>query len=290
MENIVKIVSATLLFAFSMVCVPVDAASDFTGNLAVEQMLSAWSGRLVRNDLFKSADPAVDQAAIQKFEHQVFDVFIPIQANDDQKRTRTLFYNPVSQQLTVLLAGDFQMKAGAFVEAGVHPSVAAYPVYFLGESKDYGTADVKARSGLVSEINTVQNDRNLIALINFPFDDPRHVPFLKSVSLPAARAQSVLQHAMWHMTVESALAPSQWKFVPEDVSQLGAGPAFTTQYRTESHIATVALKSADLIDASDGEIILSILPKDVDAFERSRALRLHAQAPAASDAIFSTVN
>jgi hypothetical protein len=290
MENIGKIVAAVCFFTSSIVCSPVDAAPNFAGNLAIEQMLREWSGRLVSNDLFKSADPAVEQAAIQKFEHQVFDVFIPIQAIGVQKRTRTLFYNPATQKLTVLLAGDFQMKAGAFVEAGVHPSVAAYPVYFLGESKDYATADVKARTGQLSEINTVQNDRNLIALVNFPFDDLRHVPFLSSVSLPAARAESVLQHAMWHMTVESTLAPSQWKFVPEDVSQLGAGPAFPTQYRTESHIATVALKSADLIDASDGEIILSILPKDVDAFQQSRALRLHARAPAASDAIFPSVN
>jgi hypothetical protein len=240
-------------------------APQFPGNLAIEKLIDDWSGRLVRNDLFQTADQIKDQIDKEKFVHQVFELFIPVTTGEGA--VSPFSYNPQSQQLTVRVQGDHKIKAIAFVETGVRPAVYAYPMYFLAGRKEYSTFNGRTRSGLSSELDDVTQDIQQFALINLPYTNPASGPLAETVQLPLMRAQSVIRHAMWHMTVETELVPSQKKFIPEDLFLLGANTAYPTRYKTESRIATVALKHADLIDTSDNEIILSIDQNDINAFQ-----------------------
>jgi hypothetical protein len=271
-----KLSGAVCFFAAAAAFSPVIAAStdsvpaqspahQYPGNLAMEKLIDDWSGRLVRNDLFQNADQIKDQIDKEKFVHQVFELFIPVTTGEGV--SHAFSYNPQSQQLTVRLQGDHQIKAVAFVATGVHPAVYAYPLYFLGGSKEYGTFNGRTASGLSSELNDVTQDTQQFALVNLPYADPASGPLAETIQLPAVRAQSIVRHAMWHMTVETELVPAQKKFIPEDLFLLGANTAFPTRYKAESRIATVALKHADLIDTSDNEIILSIDQNDINAFQ-----------------------
>ena len=237
---------------------------QYPGNLAMQKLIDDWSGRLVTNDLFKTAGQVQDQIDKEKYLHQVFELFVPVDATDGIPKAFS--YNRQSQQLTVRLQGDHQIKAAAFVAPNVHPAVYAYPLYFLGGRKEYSTFNGRTASGMSSELNDVIQDVQQYALVNLPFANTASMPFAKSVTLPPARAVSVARHAMWHMTVETELVPSQKKYIPEDMILLAANTAFPTRYRNESHIVTVALKHADLIDMSDNEIVLSFEQDEIDAF------------------------
>jgi hypothetical protein len=287
-----KLSTAACLFAAATAFSPAHAdptdtipaqasAHQYPGNLAIEKLIDDWSGRLVTNHLFQNAEQAQEQIDKQNFVHQVFELFVPVPA---QEGTPHAFaYNPQSQQLTVRLEGDHKIKAVAFVEQGVHPTVYAYPLYFLTSHKEHGSMTAKTRSGLLGEINNVSEDREQFALVNLPYADPASGPLTETIPLPAMQAQSVARHAMWHMTVETELVPSQKKFIPEDTFLLGANLAFPTRYRTESYIVTVALKHADLIDTSDNKIVLSIDQNDINAFQHRQSATVQTATPGISD-------
>jgi hypothetical protein len=257
---------------------------QYPGNLAMQQLIDHWTGRLVTNDLFQTADQVKDQIDKQKFVHQVFELFLPVPTGEGVPQT--LFYNPVTQQLRVGLGGDHKIKAVAFVEPNVHPAVYAYPLYFLAGHKEYSTFNGRTQSGLSSELSDVIQDVEQFALVNLPYANTASRPFMATIPLSPVRAQSIIKHAMWHMTVETELVPSQKKFIPEDMALLTANTAFPTRYRSESHIVTVALKHADLIDTGDNEIVLSIDQNAINRFEHLQAAISQTGRPATPDNIF----
>lgn len=258
--------------------------AQYPGNLAMQKLIDDWDGRLVTNDLFKTAGQVQDQIDKEKYLHQVFELFLPVPTGEGVPRT--IFYNPSTQQLMVGLGGEHKIKATAFVTARARPAVYAYPMYFLAGRKEYSTASGRTQSGLSSEFNDVVEDVEQIALVNLPYLDASSRPILEAVSVPPQRAQSVMRHAMWHMTVETELVPAQKKFISEDIYQLSANTAFTTRYRSASHIVTVALKQAELIDTGDNEIVLSLDRNHIDALSHRQAAALPPERPMTSDNMF----